>query len=335
MAIAAKQFGEFKGKRVDQFTLESATGVSIDIIGYGVVVRDWRVPVAGGFRHVAQGFDEFASYPAYPQHFGALAGRVANRIAGASFEIEGKTYSLPANWFGHTLHGGPEGLGCRVWEAEPDSAGNSVVFTHFSPDGEMGFPGNVTFTATYTLSGNRLRLDLGARTDRTTPINVVQHQYFNLGVTGTVLDHSFRIAADRFTETVNLIPTGAILPVAGTQWDMRMPRTMRDAGGQPIDYDGNVVIEAGRDAADPVAVVTGEDGALTLKLWSDRPGVQVYNSLNTPDGLKGVGGRRYGKYSGFCLEDQDFPDAVHHPNFPSIWYGPDKDYSHRCEIEIA
>jgi aldose 1-epimerase len=110
---------------------------------------------------------------------------------------------------------------------------------------------------------------------------------------------------------------------------------MRDASGAPVDYDGNVVLARDRDKADPVARVTGEDGALTLALWTDQPGLQVYNGVWTPEGLIGLGGKRYGKHSGFCLEDQAFPDALHHPDFGSIICEPGRDYTHVCEIEIG
>jgi aldose 1-epimerase len=337
VTVTVRDFGTHQGRRVDQFTLEGDSGVAVDIIGYGVAVRDWRVPAGGGLRHVVQGFEALEDYVRYTLHFGALAGRVANRIANAGFELDGVRYTLPANWKTHTLHGGPEGLGRLAWTGEADSAGNAVRFTLHSPDGAMGFPGSVEFVATYTLRGNTLRLELGAAADRRTPISVVQHQYFNLGSSGTVLDHRYRFTADRYTpvDGADLIPTGDILPVAGTQWDFRAGRTMRDAAGNPVEYDGNLVLPDGRDTAEPVAVVTGEDGELTLKLWTDRPGLQVYNSVWTQDGIPGLGGRRYGRHSAFCLEDQDFPDAVHHANFPSIIYGPDRPYSHWCEIEIA
>ncbi|MHB1111558.1 MAG: aldose epimerase family protein, partial [Devosia sp.] len=225
MTIAVGKLGDFEGKRVDQFTLRSESGVEIDLITYGVAVRDWRVPVQGELRTVVLGFDNFPAYEMHSPHLGSLAGRVANRIGGASFEIDGKTYKLPANERTHSLHGGPEGLGRIVWSAEPDEAANAVLFTHLSPDGAMGYPGNVAFKAVYSLKGNRLRLDLSATTDRKTPISLVQHQYFNLGTGPDVLDHKFQINANAFTETdEDLIPTGAILPVKGTKYDLKAPR---------------------------------------------------------------------------------------------------------------
>ena len=334
MTVSVERFGTFEGDEVEQFRLVSETGVEVDIISWGVAVRDWRVPVGETRRSVVLGFDGFEAYPTDSPSFGSLAGRVANRIAGASFELDGVTHRTPPNFMGrHTLHGGPQGLGRVVWRGETDNMNNAVRFTHVSPDGHAGFPGTVTFTATYTLTANRLRLDLHATTDKRTPINVVQHQYFNLGTGPDILDHRYELRAPAYTALgEDLIPTGAILPVPGTDWDFNTPRTLRDAQGQAIDYDGNLVLATGRRFEDPVAIVTAPDGSLTLKLWTDRPGLQFYNSVWTDVNAEG---KHFGKHAGFCLEDQDFPDAVHHPHFPSTIYGPDRDYTHRVDIEIA
>ncbi|MFK4811488.1 aldose epimerase family protein [Devosia sp. ZW T5_3] len=336
MTIAVSTFGEHAGKRVDQFRLVSDTGVEVDLIGYGVVVRDWRVPVAGAPRSVVLGFDNFDAYPAHSPHLGSLAGRVANRIKNASFDLDGKTYNLPANAGSLQLHGGEQGLGRQVWDGEVDEANTAVRFTHFSPDGAMGYPGNVNFTATYRLKGHRLLLELTATTDRATPISLVQHQYFNLGTSADVLDHTIQVNSSAYTQLgEDLAPTGAILPSAGTPYDLRQPRSMRDGNGAPVDYDIGMVLDTGRNHADPIATVVGPDQALTLKLWSDRPGVQVYNGVWTDIPVPGLNGKHYGKHAGFCLEDQAFADAVHNPHFPNVIYSPDRPYSHWCEFEIA
>jgi aldose 1-epimerase len=336
MAIAVSTFGIHQDKRVDQFRLTSDTGVTVDLIGYGVVVRDWRVPVAGGERSVVLGFDNFEAYPAHSPHFGSLAGRVANRIKGASFELHGKTYQLPANAGDLHLHGGTEGLGRQVWSGQTDEANNAVRFTHFSPDGAMGYPGNVNFSATYTLRGNRLRLELAATTDTATPISLVQHQYFNLGTGETVLDHTIQVNSSAYVQLgSDLAPTGAILPSHSTQYDLRSARTMRDAAGKAIDYDICLALDTGRSLGDPLATVVSPEQDLTLKLWSDRPGVQVYDGVWTDVPVAGLNGKRYGKHSGLCLEDQSFADAVHNPHFPNIIHSPERPYSHWCEIEIA
>ena len=336
MAVSVSTFGEYRGTRVDQFRLTSDTGVSVDLISYGVVVRDWRVPIAGGERSVVLGFDQFDAYPAHSPHFGSLAGRVANRIKNASFELDGVTYKLPPNAGDLQLHGGEEGLGRQVWQGQIDNANNAVRFTHFSPDGAMGYPGNVNFAATYTLSGNNLRLELTATTDRPTPISLVQHQYFNLGTSDHVLDHQIQVNSSAYTELgADLAPTGAILPSAGTIYDLRQSRTMRDAKGAAVDYDIGMILDTGRKNADPIATVISPDRDLTLKLWSDRPGVQVYNGVWTEVPVPGLNGKTYGKHSGFCLEDQCPADAAHNPHFPNVIYSPDRPYSHWCEFEIA
>ena len=335
--VAVKSFGNFEGKRVDQFTLTSTTGVEVDIINWGVVVRDWRVPVKGAKRSVVLGLDNFDDYPKHSPHLGSLAGRIANRVHGASFELDGKTYTLPANNGAASLHGGPQGLGHQVWDAEPNDATNSVVFSFTSPDGASGYPGTVKFKATYRLDGNRLRLELGAVTDRPTPVSLVQHQYFNLGTGDDIIDHKYWLKAHAFTESgPDLVPTGNIIEIKpGTDRDFTAPRTMRDSAGKAIGYDGNYVLDSGRDLADPIAIVTAPQGDLTLKLWSDRPGLQFYNALSTNVPVPGLNGKHYGQYSGFCLEDQMFIDALHHPHFPNIIITPDTPYAHWCEFEIA
>lgn len=327
--------GVHGGRAVEQVALVSSTGVEVDIMNYGVVVRDWRVPVADGLRSVVLGFDSFDPYPAHSPHFGSLAGRVANRIAGAAFELDGQRYTLPVNERDYCLHGGPEGLGFQVWDMALDSAGQRVRFTHHSADGAMGFPGAVDFEAIYQLDGNKLRLELSATADRDTPISLVQHQYFNLGTGTDVLDHEVTISADRFTPVMeNLLPTGDVLPVDGTVYDLRAGRRLRDDSGRPVDYDINLCLPEGRDISEPLVTARGPDGALTLRLWSDRPGVQFYNGVWTDISVPGLGGKKYDRYSGLCFEDQAWPGALHHANFPSIIYGPDRPYSHFCEIEI-
>lgn len=336
MGIEIKPFGSHEGKRVDQFTLSSATGVAVDVISYGVAVRDWRVPVPGGMRSVVMGFADFADYPAHSEHFGAIAGRVANRIANARFTLDGRTVQLAPNLGPHQLHGGARGLGVQVWDAEPDSAGNAVRFSLVSPDGDMGYPGTVRFEALYRLVGNRLELTLTGLPDRKTPISLVQHHYFNLGTGDDVLDHRLSVAADaRTVLDENLVADGKIVPVRGTEYDLRTARVLRRPDGSAQDFDLNYCLDSGRDPALPVAEVLGPDGVLRLKLFTDRPGLQVYNSVWCDIAVPGLNGRRYGKYAGLCLEDQMFPNAVNQRHFPDVMVTPENPYRHHCAIEIA
>lgn len=337
MAISITKAGEFSGHRVDEAALESDSGVKVHLMNWGVTVRDWQVPVAGGMRSAVLGFDSFAPYPKHSPYFGSVAGRVANRIAHARFELDGQSYDVDANFHGSHLHGGTEGIGRQVWDMEPDSAANAVHFRLKSPDGAMGYPGAVDFSATYTLTGNKLALELSGLPDRPTPISLVQHHYFNLGTTDSVLDHQVHMphSVARTETDDGLLITGTILPVKGTIYDFTEPRTMRDAVGAPIAYDLNFALATRRNMDDPVAIVTGEDELLTLRQWSDRPGLQLYNSVWSDVGVSGHGGRTYGKFSGLCFEDQMFPDAVNQPHFPDVICTPDRPYKHKCAFEIS
>jgi len=337
MTIKVGGAGDFGGRRVDEAALESESGVFVHLMNWGVTVRDWRVPVEGGQRQVVLGFEDFDPYPEHSPHLGSLAGRVANRIAGGRFSLDGVWYQLDRNEGGNCLHGGSEGLGRQVWEMETDSAANAVCFSHKSPDGAMGFPGNVAFSATYALSGHRLSLEIVGMPDRPTPISLVQHIYFNLGLAGSVLDHRVEMpySVARTETDDDLVATGVIRPVQGTEFDFRSGRPLRDAAGKPQSFDLNYVLATGRPAEAPVVVASGEDGALGLRLWTDRPGLQFYNSVWTDIAVPGHGGRRYGRHSGLCFEDQMWPDAVNQPHFPDIICTPDRPYRHWCAIEIG
>jgi len=335
MASAPEKIGTFEGRDVLEAVLESETGVRIAVMNYGAVLRDWQVPVTGGVRHVVLGFDRFEHYPAHSPYFGAICGRVANRIGGARFALDGREYRLVANEGPNQLHGGPRGIGRQLWNMEVLSA-NAVRLRLTSPDGEMGYPGRLDIAVTYRLSGNTLRIDFCAETDKPTPVNIVQHNYFNLAGEGDVRDHRIEVNADAYTVLgEGLIPTGEIAPVTGTRYDLRTPRQLQDENGNPVDYDINLVLAEGRNLSEPVATVTAPDGSLTLRLKTDQPGLQLYTGgkMNIP--VPGLAGHRYPRFGGLCLEDQNFPDAINHPHFPSSVIMPEKPYSHWCEIEIG
>lgn len=326
--------GTIDGRPVREATLRSAAGIVLKIIDWGAVVRDWQVPVAGGMRHVVLGLADAGHYPQHSPHFGAIAGRYANRIGGSRFSLDGVDYSLPANNGPNHLHGGPQGFGKRFWDME--ASGDTVRLSLVSPAGDAGWPGTLRVTVTYRLEGHRVSLLMEAETDAATPVNLVQHHYFNLMGAGDILDHRLTAAGAAFTEVdAALIPTGRILPVAGTHLDFRGGRTFRDAAGAPVLYDNNLVLDTGRDPAAPAAVLTAPDGSLTLKLWTDRPGLQVYNGAKVNVAVPGVGGSPYGAFAGLCLEDQDYPDAPNHGHFPCTVVRPGAPYRHACAIEIG
>ncbi|MEO0912459.1 MAG: aldose epimerase family protein [Pseudomonadota bacterium] len=327
--------GRHNGREVREAVLESADA-RIAILNYGCVVRDWRVEAAGRAVPCVLGFEEFAPYPEHSKSFGIIAGRVANRIRGGRFSLGGEEFQLAANEGENTLHGGPEGLGKRLWEMEADGP-SGVVLRYRSPHGEMGFPGNVDFEVRFELVGPELICEMRGQPDRPTPINLAQHSYYNLDGRGDVVDHVLEIAADQYTPVdAELLPTGGVLPVGGTHMDFRTPVQIgeRDLEGAGIDL--NLVLNAeGRKPDVPVATLWSEETELELTLFSDQPGLQLFNAPKMAIAVPGHDGAEYGAFGGVCLEAQGFPDAVNRPEFPSVIATPDAPYYQRLGVRIA
>ncbi len=328
-----RKFGEFEGQDVNKAVLRNGD-VSVSILNYGCVTQDWRVATPSGERPVVLGFEAFDDYPAHSRSFGILAGRVANRTAFGRFEMDGVAYQLPVNDAGHHLHGGVIGLGRRMWRMEADGDAR-IQLTYRSPDGEEGYPGAVDFTVTVSLDGHRLTYDMSGVPDRPTPINLAQHSYYNLGGGDHVRDHTLWLDAAQYTPVgPGLIPTGEILPVAGTHFDFQKASQMGAIDPAGLGIDLNMILSPDRDHGKPAAIVT-HPGGLELKLWTDQPGLQVFNAPNLDVPVPGLEGKRYGSFCGLCLEAQHFPDALNHPHFPSIIATPDRPYRQKLTIEIG
>jgi aldose 1-epimerase len=259
--------------------------------------------------------------------FGALIGRVANRMPQAKFQLDGKTYTIPANDGPNALHGGPRGFDKVIWAAEPSA--NSLRLWYLSPDGEMGFPGNLRAEVTYTLSDdNALRIDYTAVTDKPTCVNLTNHAYFNLAGPGSgdVLGHELMIAADRYTAVdANLLPTGHIASVKGTALDLSSPTAIsRNIGELGMGYDHNYVLNDPSETV-PAATVYEPTTGRFMEVFTDQPGIQFYSGNFLDGSIRGIGGA-YSRHGAFCLETQDFPGAPHHPKFPSIILRPGEQY---------
>lgn len=334
--IKTTDFGEHNGQRIAQATLTSASGIEIDVMNYGAAIRDWRVPASEGSRSVVLGFNTFEPYVSHGAFFGAIVGRVANRIRGARFSLNGQSYPLMANEGEAILHGGAKGLHHQIWDLTTNNADNSVSFTHTSAHLTMGFPGTVKFEIIYRLLGNRLRIELSGTPNYPTPISLAQHNYFNLGRAKTILDHKLYIAASHYTPvSTDLIPTGKIKPVENSMFDFQKSKTLRNPQGNADNYDINLVLNAGRALDNHIAEIIGPQDELYLRLYSNRPAVQLYNGIHIDTNDIGLTGQKYGAYAGLCLEDQMLPDALNNPQFPSIICSPDNPYHHWCEIEIG
>jgi aldose 1-epimerase len=336
--VSQTPFGHtLDGEAVDLYTLRGTGGIEARISNYGGIIVSIKTPDREGhLDDVLLGFDHLEGYQKLNPYFGAIVGRVCNRIANAAFSLEGKTYRLAANNGVNSLHGGGKGFDKMFWQVAPASVPSSPMLElhYFSKDGEEGYPGNLQVKAVYSMTtDNGLRLDLTATTDKTTVVNLTQHPYFNLAGQGDVLGHCVQIDADQFTPVnAALIPTGELRPVAGTPFDFRQPMAIGARIEQEDEqlrlghgYDHNYVLNHPSGRLDLVARVTEPVSGRVLEVLTTEPGLQFYtgNHLNN---LRGKGGKNYSKRSGFCLEAQHFPDSPNHPEFPTVTLRPGEVY---------
>jgi aldose 1-epimerase len=325
------------GTPVDEYVLSNGKGMTVKVITYGGIITDISVPdQRGKVTNITLGFDSLEGYLHKHPYFGAIVGRVANRIAKGKFTLDGKEYTLARNNGPNHLHGGDKGFDKVVWKAVPVKAEGEVgvKLSHVSPDGDEGYPGKLNATVTYSItSANELRLDYEATTDKATPVNLSNHTYFNLAgpAAGDILSHELVIYADLYTPTdATLIPTGELKPVKGTPYDFTTPHTIGSRIGQikgdPGGYDINYVLRKSGPGLHKAAWVHEPKTGRVMEVWTTQPGVQFYTGNFLDGSLKGRDGVVYAKHQGFCLETQHFPDAVNHPNFPSVILRPGQRY---------
>ncbi|MBS1857585.1 MAG: galactose mutarotase [Acidobacteria bacterium] len=336
-SVTKKEFGKTPdGHAVELYTLTNANGMQAEIATYGGAVVKLTAPDrAGKFGDVVLGMDDLAGYEKQTAFFGALIGRYGNRIGKAQFALDGKTYKLPANDNGNTLHGGPRGFDKKVWTAKP-GPGAELGLTYVSKDGEEGFPGTLTAHVLYTLTDkNEFRIDYTATTDKDTVVNLTNHTYFNLAGPGegTVLKHEVAINASRFTPVDStLIPTGELRPVKGTPFDFHNPTAI----GARIDqndeqlkfgkgYDHNWVLDKGAGGLTGAATVYEPATGRVMEVWTTEPGLQFYTGNFLDGTLKGKG-KTFAHRGAFCMETQHFPDSPNKPSFPSTELKPGQTY---------
>jgi aldose 1-epimerase len=347
-SISSVSFGTVPGGRpVELYSLRNSRGMEATIATYGGIVVSLTAPDRKGkFADVVLGFDTLEEYIKSSPYFGALVGRYGNRIAHGRFSLEGKKYQLATNDGPNSLHGGTVGFDKVVWTVTHSGVGPlgpQLTLTYQSRDGEEGYPGNLSVTATYTLltEKNALRINYSAVTDQPTVVNLTHHSYFNLrGGEGDVLAYTVQIHADYFTPVdATLIPTGERRSVVGTPFDFRLPRSIGDRIGERDEqlqfargYDHNWIMDypysgPSRERSVRVnATVSDPQSGRVLQVSSSEPGLQFYTGNFLDGSLHGKGGRTYGFRSGFCLEPQHFPDSPNHPEFPSTVLKPGETY---------
>lgn len=328
----------------------ASSGLQATILAYGATLHElWAPDRDGRPANVVLGFADLADYLEPGRYFGCVVGRYANRIAGGTFPLGDREIRLPLNDGPrpNTLHGGSPGFGARLWTSaagvtEVEGGGTSLTLTRVSPDGEEGFPGEVTVSVRYTLAAGRLTLDYRAETSAPTVLNLSNHARFNLAGEGTILDHELSIAADAFLPVDEaLIPLGEEAPVMGTPYDFRSPTPV---GARLTDprlaavggYDHCFVLRGGRTAvARPVVVLRDPASGRTMRIATTEPGLQLFLSSELDGSLMGVGGYRYQRYAGIVLETQHFPDSPHQPGFPSTLLLPGEVFTSTTVLDFG
>ena len=339
--ITHAEFGKTQtGTPVDMYTLATKT-VSVKIMTRGCVFYEVNVPDRkGNVANVCANMKSFADYEKRRTFFGAFVGRYANRIAGASFDIDGKTYSLAKNSAGHTIHGGPGGLDTVIWKAEKATANDNeavLELSYRSPDGEEGYPGNLDIRVTYTLTEtSQLKMEYTTTTDKKTHVNLTDHTYWNLAGSGSpsVLNHKLTMSADRYLIAgEGLIPTGEIASVGGTALDFRVEKYLNErideikepwfGGG----YDHCLILpDKPAGALAFAAKLVDPESGRTMSIDTTEPALQFYSGNFLDGTIVAADGKPYPKQSLLCLEAQHYPDSPHQPTFPSTLLEPGSTY---------
>ncbi len=348
--LSRQAWGTVDGAEASLFTLRGRGGMTARISDYGGTLVGLEVPDGRGGRvDVVLGLDLLTgppgrAYAGEQPYLGALVGRVANRIAGAGFELGGTRYRLPANDGRNHLHGGPAGFHSRLWASQPlsDEEAPGVALSYLSEDGEGGYPGTVRAGATYRLlPGNVLRLELRAVSDAPTPVSLTHHPYFNLAGhdSGAVLGHELALLARYVTPAdAELIPTGEVREVDGTAFDFRSPRSLGEAMAGPEaggGYDVSFVVDGAAGTLRPAARLREPASGRALEVWTTQPALQLYTGNGLDGTVVGKGGVPYRRHAGVALEAQAYPNAVNTPHFPPVWLRPGEVYRHVVEYRFT
>ncbi len=335
----AKFEATFDGKQVHLYTLKNANGMEVCVTSLGARIVSIMAPTKDGkMVDVVLGFDNVQDYKNISNDFGATIGRYANRIGDGKLTIDGQSYQLPQNNGNHCLHGGPNGWQYLPFDAQQTND-QTLKLSIVSPDGDANFPGKVEASVTYTLTNdNAIKIDYAATTDKKTVINMTNHSYFNLNgnPAKSAMDHTLYIAGDNITPIDDTFATtGEFMAVSGTPFDFNTPKVLgQDVANfeneqlkNGIGYDHNWVLNTNGDINKLAAKLTGPETGITLEVYTDEPGVQLYTGNFLDGTVKGKKGIVYNQRASVCLETQKYPDTPNKPHWPSAILEPGKPYS--------
>ncbi|MEM6664962.1 MAG: aldose epimerase family protein [Pseudomonadota bacterium] len=333
-------FGTLDDELVHRITIGNPDGMRAVILTYGAALAEMWVPDrAGRLADVVLGWDKLEDYVGQRGCFGATCGRYANRIADGRFLLDGVPYQLDVNEGPTTLHGGPRGFHKQVWQVL-DRDTHHVTLGLLSPDGDQGFPGRLSTTVTYRISGGALYIVLNAASDVPTIINLVNHAYWNLGGHDAldVLDHTLQVNALHYLPVDDRkIPTGEIAPVADTAFDFRVARPVGfRVNATPAGYyDHNWCLDIARGEIGPALVLSDPESGRAMSVSTTEPGVQLYSAAHLDGSLRGKGGIAYPRAAGLAIETQNWPDAPNQAGFPTFDLRPDETYDHTIRYAFS
>lgn len=333
--------------QTDLYTLRNKAGMEVCITNFGGRIVSIMVPDKNGtMQDVVLGFDSIADYINIPSDFGASIGRYANRINQGKIVLDGDTIQLPQNNFGHCLHGGPQGWQYQVFEAKQMDE-TTLELTRFSPDGDENFPGNVTAKVLFKLTEeNAIDIKYSATTDKKTVINMTNHSYFNLSgnPAQAATDHILYVNADTYTPVDNtFMTTGEIALVKDTPMDFSTPKAVgQDIANFDFDqlkngngYDHNWILNTQGDLTHMAAKLTSPVSGITLEVYTNEPGIQVYTGNFLDGTVKGKKGIIYNQRASVCLETQHYPDSPNKPEWPSAILEPGQTYNSECIFKFS
>ncbi|UTS82539.1 aldose epimerase family protein [Phaeobacter piscinae] len=305
------------------------------VLNFGAVTARLDLRVGDVWVPMVLGYHDIVSYLGDPFYLGAIVGRVANRVGGAGFDLAGRRVALDANEGGNQLHGGTAGLGRVFWEIQ-QVADDAAELRYTSADGENGYPGCAEFLLRITVSGTGVSYDMSASVDQTTPINLAQHNYYTLGVTGDIWGHRLRCPSNAYLPLrPDGVPTGAIAPVAGTSLDFTDGQSFATLDPLRLGTDTHVIFAKGADSHMPeIARLTAPNG-VAMRVFSDQPGAQIYTATHLNSAVAAQGGQQLAPFAAVCIEPQGFPDAVNQPDFPSVMVHPGRPYHQRLSLNFS
>ncbi len=336
ISVTEKPFGTFNGEAVTEYTFTNANGMQVSILNYGgTVTKIITKDKEGKDGDVILGYDSLSGYLQKDNpYFGCIIGRYGNRIGNARFTLNDSTYTLAANNYGQSLHGGNKGYDKVIWKAEKQPGDSSLKLTYLSKDGEEGYPGNLTIAVVYTLTAdNGLKIEYSATTDKATPVNLTNHCYFNLsaGKDPAILAHELMLKADKFTEVDSvLIPTGKLPDIKGTPMNFTTAKAVgKDIASVKGGYDHNWVLTRTSNELALMATLYHPASGRYMEVYTTEPGMQFYSG-NFLDGTltNTKKNQKYVLHAGLCLETQHFPDGPNQPSFPNTILKPGETYSH-------